>query len=149
MSTPSKETPEKVLLTITDNSSTFSVSTIINNYNATSMIKALQDRWFRIYGYPDTISFKQGKVQVSKLEKKSTNKSQRKNLPTPSISSTKLGNRSWKGNGTASTRGTPRAMRRTRRLMKAQKMRTRRKTTSRTSTVSTVASQPTSLGGKV
>jgi hypothetical protein len=43
---------------------------IINSYNATSTIKALQDQWFRIYGYPDTISFKQGKVQVSKLEKK-------------------------------------------------------------------------------
>jgi hypothetical protein len=53
-----------------DNSTAFSVSTIIHDNSATSMITALQDQWFRIYSYPETISFKQGKVPVSKLEKK-------------------------------------------------------------------------------
>jgi hypothetical protein len=62
--------PEKVIITITDDSTAFSVSTIITDNSTTSTITALQDHWFRIYGYPETISFKQGKVQASKLEKK-------------------------------------------------------------------------------
>ncbi len=62
--------PEKVIITITDDSTAFSVSTIITDNSATSTITALQDHWFRIYSYPETISFKQGKVQASKLEKK-------------------------------------------------------------------------------
>jgi hypothetical protein len=65
-----REQPEKVIITITDDSTAFSVSTIISNNNVTSTITALQEQWFRTYGYPETISFKQGKVQVSKLEKK-------------------------------------------------------------------------------
>jgi hypothetical protein len=64
------ELPEKVIITIMDDSTAFSVSTIIHDNSATSMITALQDQWFRIYSYPETISFKQGKVPVSKLEKK-------------------------------------------------------------------------------
>jgi hypothetical protein len=34
------------------------------------MISTLKNQWFIKYSYPGTISFKQGKVQVSKLEKK-------------------------------------------------------------------------------
>jgi hypothetical protein len=33
------------------------------------MITALRDYWFNPYGYPKTISFIQGKVQTSRLEK--------------------------------------------------------------------------------
>jgi hypothetical protein len=63
-------TPERFILTITDNFTTFSVSTIMPDNSATSTVTALQDYWFKTYGYPDTISFKQGKVPVSKLQKK-------------------------------------------------------------------------------
>jgi hypothetical protein len=62
--------PEKVIITIKDDSTDFSVSTIITDNSTTSTVTALQDYWFKTYGYPDTISFKQGKVQASKLEKK-------------------------------------------------------------------------------
>jgi hypothetical protein len=62
-------TPEKVIITITDDYTAFSVSTITTDNSATSTVTALRDYWFKTYGYPDTISFKQGKVQASKLEK--------------------------------------------------------------------------------
>jgi hypothetical protein len=62
--------PEKVIITIMDNSTAFSVSTIGTDNSAPSIITALQHRWFQTYGSLETISFKQGKVQVSKLEKK-------------------------------------------------------------------------------
>jgi hypothetical protein len=65
--------PEKVIITITDDSTAFSVSTITTDNSATSTVTAIRDYWFKTYGYPDTISFKQGKVQVSKLEKKINN----------------------------------------------------------------------------
>jgi hypothetical protein len=63
------ESAKVVLITITDESTDYSVSTILNNDNATSMITILKNQWFDKYGYPGTIFFKQGKVQVSKLEK--------------------------------------------------------------------------------
>jgi len=63
-------TPEKIIITITDDFTAFSVSTITTNNSATSTVTALQDYWFKTYGYPDIISFKQGKVPASKLETK-------------------------------------------------------------------------------
>ena len=61
-------TPEKVIIMIIDDSRTFSVATIIADDNTTLTVTALQDYWLKPYGYPGTISFKQGKVQTSKLE---------------------------------------------------------------------------------
>jgi hypothetical protein len=61
--------PEKVIITITDDSRTFSASTVITDDSTTSMITALWHYWFKPYGYPETISFKQGKVQTSRFEK--------------------------------------------------------------------------------
>jgi hypothetical protein len=61
---------EKIILTITDNLTAFSISTLIPDNSPTATVTALQDYWFKTYGYPDTISFKQGKVPVSKLQKK-------------------------------------------------------------------------------
>jgi hypothetical protein len=43
------KTPDKVLFTITDNSTAFSVSTIINDNSTTSAVTALQDYWFKTY----------------------------------------------------------------------------------------------------
>jgi hypothetical protein len=56
--------------TITDDSTAYSVSTILNHKNANSMTDTLTTQWFNKYGYPRTIFLKQGKVQASKLEKK-------------------------------------------------------------------------------
>ncbi len=46
------------------------MSTILNDDNANSSMEALKTQWFNVYGTPRTIFLKQGKVQVSKLEKK-------------------------------------------------------------------------------
>ncbi len=61
--------PENTIITITDDSSTFSISAIITDSSITSTVNALWDYWFKPYGYPEMISFKQGKVQTSRLEK--------------------------------------------------------------------------------
>jgi hypothetical protein len=64
------KTPKKVIITITDDSKAFSVSTIATDNSTASTITALKNHWFRTYGYTKTISFKQGKVQACKLEKR-------------------------------------------------------------------------------
>jgi hypothetical protein len=56
--------PEKVIITIMDDSRSFSASTVVTNDSTTSMIIALCDYWFKPYGYPE-----QGKVQTTKLER--------------------------------------------------------------------------------
>jgi len=61
--------PEKVIITILDDSRTFSVSAVITDNSKTLTITALWNYWFKPYGYPETIFFKQGKVQTSRLEK--------------------------------------------------------------------------------
>jgi hypothetical protein len=61
--------PDKMIITITDNSRTFSTSAVITGSGPNSMISAIWNYWYKPYGYPETISFKQGKVQTSKLEK--------------------------------------------------------------------------------
>jgi hypothetical protein len=63
-------TLEKIILTITDDFTAFSVSTIMPDNSTTTTVTALRDHWFKTYRYPDTISIKQGKVEVSKLQKK-------------------------------------------------------------------------------
>jgi hypothetical protein len=60
---------EKVIITIMDDSKNFSVSAVITDNGTTLTIAALQAYWFKPYGYPETISLKQGKVQTSKLER--------------------------------------------------------------------------------
>ncbi len=64
---------ENAILTIMDDSRTFSTSAVITDSSPTSTITALWNHWFKPYGYPETISFKQGKVQTSKLEKRINN----------------------------------------------------------------------------
>jgi hypothetical protein len=60
---------ENTIITITDDSRTFSISAVITDSGTTSTINALWKYWFKPYGYPETITFKQGKVQTSRLEK--------------------------------------------------------------------------------
>jgi len=45
------------------------VSAVITTNSTTSTVTALWEYWFKPYGYPETISFKQGNVQTSRLEK--------------------------------------------------------------------------------
>jgi hypothetical protein len=61
--------PGKTIIIITDDSQTFSTSAVITDSGPDSMISAIWDYWCKPYGFPETISFKQGKVQTSKLEK--------------------------------------------------------------------------------
>jgi hypothetical protein len=44
-------TPEKIIITITDDFTAFSVSTIMTDNSATSTVTALQDYWFKTYGH--------------------------------------------------------------------------------------------------
>ncbi len=62
--------PVKAIITITNESTAYSVSSIIGIDNANSLVEVLKTQWFDKYGFPKTILLKQGKVQVSKLEGK-------------------------------------------------------------------------------
>jgi len=59
----------KTIISITYDSQTFSTSAVIPDSNPDSTISAIWIHWCKPYGFPETISFKQGKVQTSKLEK--------------------------------------------------------------------------------
>ncbi len=61
---------DQVIITITNESMAYLVSTIININTADFLIHALKTHWFDKFGFPGTILFKQGKVQISKLEQK-------------------------------------------------------------------------------
>ncbi len=61
--------PGKTIIIITDDSRTFSTSAVITDSGPDSMISAIWDYWCKPYRFPETISFKQGKVQTCKLEK--------------------------------------------------------------------------------
>jgi hypothetical protein len=61
--------PGKTIICIKDDSRTFSTSAVIPDGGPDSMISAICNYWCKPYGWPETISFKQGKVQTSKLEK--------------------------------------------------------------------------------
>ncbi len=61
--------PDKTIITIMDDSRRFSTSAFITDSGPYSTISVIRNYWCRPYGYPETISFKQGKVQTSKLEK--------------------------------------------------------------------------------
>jgi len=64
-----KQEPE-TMTTITDKSTAYSVTAIITHNNINSMVEVLKTQWFNKCGYPKIIRFKQGKVQVSKIEEK-------------------------------------------------------------------------------
>jgi len=59
----------KSIIVITDNSRSFSTSAVIIDSEPNSMISAIWNYCCKPYGFPETISFKQGKVQTSKLER--------------------------------------------------------------------------------
>jgi hypothetical protein len=61
--------PNKTIIIITDDSRTFSTSAVITDSRPDSTNSAIWNYWCKPYGFPETISFKQGKVQTSKLEK--------------------------------------------------------------------------------
>jgi hypothetical protein len=60
----------QVIITITDESTAYSVSTVIKVNTADLLLHTLKNHWFNKFGFPRMILFKQGKVQVSKLEQK-------------------------------------------------------------------------------
>jgi hypothetical protein len=59
----------QVILTITDESMAYLVSTIMDVNTPDFLLHALKTHWFDKFGFPRTILFKQGKVQI-KLELK-------------------------------------------------------------------------------
>ncbi len=60
----------KTIISITDDSRTFATSAVIPDSRLDSTILAIWNQWCKPYGFPETISFKQGKVQTSKLGKR-------------------------------------------------------------------------------
>jgi hypothetical protein len=63
--------PGKTIISITNDSRTFATSAVIPDSGLDSTISAVWNYWCKPFGPPETISFKQGKVQTSKLEKES------------------------------------------------------------------------------
>jgi len=64
---PSKA-PGKTIISIMDASRTFSTSAVLPDSGTDSTVSAIWNYWCQPYGCPETIHFKQGKVQTSKLE---------------------------------------------------------------------------------
>jgi len=60
--------PSKTIISITDDSRTFSTSAVLSDSGIDSTVSAIWSHWCQLYGFPETILFKQGKVQTSKLE---------------------------------------------------------------------------------
>jgi len=58
------------IISITDESTAYSVSTILKVKNADTLLQTLNTQWFDKFGFPGKILFKEGKVQVSQLEQK-------------------------------------------------------------------------------
>jgi hypothetical protein len=61
------------IITITDEHTTYSVSTVVQNNNQDSIVRTLTNDWFNKFGFPQTIHFKEGKVRVSQLAQKINN----------------------------------------------------------------------------
>jgi hypothetical protein len=55
-----------MIISITDESGTFATSAFSPDSGLDSTISAIWNYWCKPYGFPETISFKQGKVQTSK-----------------------------------------------------------------------------------
>jgi hypothetical protein len=62
--------PGGTIISITNDSQTFATSAVILDSRLDSIILAVWNYWCEPFGLPETISFKQGKVQTSKLEKR-------------------------------------------------------------------------------
>ncbi len=60
--------PGKMIISITDDSRTFTTSAVISDSGIDSTISAIWNYWCKPHGFPESISFKQDKVQTSKLE---------------------------------------------------------------------------------
>jgi hypothetical protein len=60
--------PGRTIISITDDSRTLATSAVILDSGIDSTISAIWNYWCMPYGFPETISFKQGKVQTSRLE---------------------------------------------------------------------------------
>jgi hypothetical protein len=66
--TDTDKSPGKTILSITDDSRTFSKSAVLSDSGIDSTVSAIWNYWCQPFGFPETIFFKQGKVQTSKLE---------------------------------------------------------------------------------
>ncbi len=62
------EASGKTLISITDDTRTFTQVAVLANDKIDSTASAIWHRWCQPYGLPETIIFNQGKVQTSKLE---------------------------------------------------------------------------------
>jgi hypothetical protein len=71
--TDSKVTSGKTILSITDDTRTFTQVAVIMNSEIDSTVSAIWHLWCQPYGSPETIMFNQGKVQTSKLETRINN----------------------------------------------------------------------------
>jgi hypothetical protein len=58
------------IVTITNETTAYSVSTIAEVKNNDTLLQTLKPQWFSKFGFPGRILFKEGKVKVSQLEKK-------------------------------------------------------------------------------
>jgi hypothetical protein len=67
------ESPGKTILSITDDTRTFTQVTVIANRGIDSTVSAIWHLWCQPYGPLETIMFNQGKVQTSKLESRINN----------------------------------------------------------------------------
>ncbi len=65
--------PEQAILSITDNTRTFSQVAVLTNDKIDSIAAAIWHHWCQPYGNPDTILSNQGKVWTSKLESRINN----------------------------------------------------------------------------
>jgi hypothetical protein len=66
--TNSNGTSGRTILSITDDTKTFTQVTVIANREIDSTVSTIWQLWCQPYGLPETIVFNQGKVQTSKLE---------------------------------------------------------------------------------
>jgi len=62
--------PGKTIISIMDDSRTFATSAVIPDSRPDLAVSAICNYWCKPYGFPETISFKQGKVQTSRLGKR-------------------------------------------------------------------------------
>jgi hypothetical protein len=62
--------PGKTIISIMDDSRTFATSAVIPDSRPDLAVSAICNYWCKPYGFPETISFKQDKVQTSRLGKR-------------------------------------------------------------------------------
>jgi hypothetical protein len=82
--TDSEVTSGKTILSITDDTRTFTQIAVIANSEIDSTVSTIWHLWCQPYGPPETIMFNQGKVRTSKLESR-INKPFSQHLPEPCL----------------------------------------------------------------